>query len=103
MDIYRALDWGVLLDWVSLLLRWTHVVAAIAWIGSSFYFIALDASLRPNARLDPRVSGDTWQMYWRRLLSNSEICRRTGVSAGTSDGGSNGRHIPPGFLASPCW
>ncbi len=48
MDIYRALDWGVLLDWVSLLLRWTHVVAGIAWIGSSFYFIALDASLRQS-------------------------------------------------------
>ena len=63
MDIYQALDWGVLLDWVSLLLRWTHVVAAIAWIGSSFYFIALDASLRPNPRLDPRVSGDTWQVH----------------------------------------
>jgi uncharacterized membrane protein len=63
MDIYRSLDWGVLLDWVSLLLRWTHVVAAIAWIGSSFYFIALDASLRPNPRLDPRVSGDTWQVH----------------------------------------
>src|SRR5580700_5504285 len=30
-------------DWVSLLLRWTHVVAGIAWIGSSFYFVALEA------------------------------------------------------------
>jgi uncharacterized membrane protein len=63
MEIYEALDWGILLDWISLLLRWTHVVAAIAWIGSSFYFIALDASPRPNPRLDPRVSGDTWQVH----------------------------------------
>ena len=33
-------------DWVALLLRWTHVIAGIAWIGSSFYFIALDAGLK---------------------------------------------------------
>ena len=34
-----------LLEWISLLVRWTHVIAGIAWIGSSFYFIALDAGL----------------------------------------------------------
>jgi len=54
---------GLLLDWLELLVRWTHVVAGIAWIGSSFYFIALDASLRPNPRLDPRVKGDAWQVH----------------------------------------
>ena len=63
MTSFHSLDWGLLLDWAGLLLRWTHVVAAIAWIGSSFYFIALDASLRPNPRLDPRVSGDAWQVH----------------------------------------
>src|SRR4051794_22160429 len=52
-----------LLDWVSLLVRWTHVIAGIAWIGSSFYFIALDAGLAPNARLDPRVKGEAWQVH----------------------------------------
>src|SRR4051812_48317619 len=52
-----------LLDWVSLLVRWTHVVAGIAWIGSSFYFIALDAGLQSNARLDPRVKGEAWQVH----------------------------------------
>ena len=36
---------GYLLDWVNLLLRWTHVITAIAWIGSSFYFVLLDNSL----------------------------------------------------------
>ena len=54
---------GLLLDWLELLVRWTHVVAGIAWIGSSFYFIALDASLKPNPRLDPRVKGDAWQVH----------------------------------------
>lgn len=53
----------MLLEWISLLVRWTHVVAGIAWIGSSFYFIALDASLQPNARLDRRVKGEAWQVH----------------------------------------
>ena len=33
-------------DWVSLMFRWLHVVAGISWIGTSFYFIFLDLSLR---------------------------------------------------------
>jgi uncharacterized membrane protein len=52
-----------LVDWISLLVRWTHVIAGIAWIGSSFYFIALDAGLRANPRLDPRVKGEAWQVH----------------------------------------
>jgi len=58
-----AMHWGMLVDWVELLVRWTHVVAGIAWIGSSFYFIALDASLQPHPRLDPRVKGEAWQVH----------------------------------------
>ena len=34
-----------LLDWINLLLRWAHVITAIAWIGASFYFVLLDNSL----------------------------------------------------------
>ena len=52
-----------MLDWINLIVRWTHVIAGIAWIGSSFYFIALDAGLQPNARLDPRVKGEAWQVH----------------------------------------
>ncbi len=38
--------WGsIVSEWLSLIFRWLHVVAAIAWIGSSFYFIQLDLSL----------------------------------------------------------
>ena len=37
------------LDWANLLLRWLHVITAIAWIGSSFYFVFLDSSLVPPA------------------------------------------------------
>ena len=54
---------GLLTDWAELLARWTHVIAGIAWIGSSFYFIALDASLKHAPHLDPRVKGETWQVH----------------------------------------
>jgi uncharacterized membrane protein len=50
-------------DWVALLLRWTHVVASIAWIGSSFYFVALDAGLKRNDTLDAGVGGEAWQVH----------------------------------------
>ena len=60
---YNLIDWSAILDWLDLLVRWTHVIAGSAWIGSSFYFIALDAGLQPNARLDRRVSGEAWQVH----------------------------------------
>ncbi len=56
--------WGsILSEWASLLLRWLHVVAAIAWIGSSFYFIHLDLSLKPKADLPDGVQGEAWQVH----------------------------------------
>ena len=39
----------VILDWAEFAARWLHVITAIAWIGSSFYFIALDLGLRKVA------------------------------------------------------
>jgi uncharacterized membrane protein len=50
-------------DWVTLLLRWVHVIAGIAWIGASFYFVALDASLKRNDRLEAGVGGEAWQVH----------------------------------------
>ena len=55
-----------LLDWANLLLRFAHVVTAIAWIGSSFYFVFLDNSLtRPSdpALLDKGVGGELWAIH----------------------------------------
>lgn len=55
------------MEFLSLLLRWLHVIAGIAWIGSSFYFIWLDNSLeRPapdseNARKG--VAGELWAVH----------------------------------------
>ena len=50
-------------EWVNVLVRWLHVVTAIAWIGSSFYFIHLDASLRRRDGLPPGVAGEAWQVH----------------------------------------
>ena len=63
MPLSLLTDWPILVDWVGLLIRWVHVIAGIAWIGSSFYFIALDASLRHNERLEPGVTGEAWQVH----------------------------------------
>ena len=54
------------LDWVNLLLRWAHVITAIAWIGSSFYFVFLDSSLTPPEDDDLKrqgVSGELWAVH----------------------------------------
>ncbi|UUX95562.1 urate hydroxylase PuuD [Aquabacterium sp. J223] len=55
-----------LLDWANLLLRWLHVVAAIAWIGSSFYFVFLDNHLHPPEGEDLKakgVDGELWAVH----------------------------------------
>ncbi len=50
-------------EWISQLLRWTHVITAIAWIGSSFYFIHLDLSLKKREGLPEGVGGEAWQVH----------------------------------------
>jgi len=50
-------------DWANLLLRWTHFIAGIAWIGSSFYFIWLDRALTKPAAPRPGVEGDLWMVH----------------------------------------
>lgn len=55
-----------LLDWANLLLRWVHVITAIAWIGSSFYFVFLDSSLTPPEDDEQKrqgVSGELWAVH----------------------------------------
>ena len=53
----------VLAESASAVLRWLHVIAGIAWIGSSFYFIHLDLSLKPRPGLPAGVKGDEWQVH----------------------------------------
>ena len=55
-----------LLDWANLLVRWLHVIVAIAWIGSSFYFVFLDSSLTPPEDEQLKkdgVSGELWAVH----------------------------------------
>lgn len=54
---------GYLIEWGSMLLRWLHVVTAIAWIGSSFFFMHLDASLRRDADIPEGKGGAAWQVH----------------------------------------
>ncbi len=49
--------------WSELIVRWVHVIAGIAWIGSSFYFIALDLSLKPGKDLPAEAHGQAWQVH----------------------------------------
>lgn len=52
-----------LLDWANLLLRWLHVITAIAWVGSSFYFVFLDSSLTPPDDAKLRAEGATGELW----------------------------------------
>jgi len=52
-----------LADWLNLMLRWGHMIAGIAWIGTSFYFVALDFSLKKRPELPPGVAGEAWEVH----------------------------------------
>jgi uncharacterized membrane protein len=54
-----------LLDWANLLVRWTHIIVGIGWIGASFYFVWLDDSLEAPSEADKRngVYGDIWSVH----------------------------------------
>ncbi|MBT3991804.1 MAG: urate hydroxylase PuuD [Rhodospirillaceae bacterium] len=50
-------------EWLELMFRWLHLIAGIAWIGSSFYFMFLDYSLRPEEGLPEGVKGASWNVH----------------------------------------
>jgi uncharacterized membrane protein len=52
-----------LTDWLNLLFRWLHVIAAMAWIGTSFYFVFLDNALRPPEQARDREAGATGELW----------------------------------------
>ena len=60
------MDIAYLFDWLNLLLRWAHVITAVAWIGASFYFVMLDNSLSPPTHDDLKkkgVDGEMWAVH----------------------------------------
>ncbi|MBI1860331.1 MAG: urate hydroxylase PuuD [Deltaproteobacteria bacterium] len=68
-------NWG---EWVNLLVRWFHIVAAIGWIGSSFFFMWLDSALEKSS--DPKIQGSLWMVHSggfynveKRILTKDEI------------------------------
>jgi uncharacterized membrane protein len=50
-------------EWVNLLLRWAHMIVGIGWIGTSFYFMALDYSLDTKERKSQGVYGTAWEVH----------------------------------------
>lgn len=54
---------AIVWEWLSFFVRWTHVMAGIAWIGSSFYFVHLDLSLKQSKGLPERAYGEAWQLH----------------------------------------
>ncbi|BCM16680.1 urate hydroxylase PuuD [Mesorhizobium sp. J8] len=57
------MDFAIFWDWLSFAVRWLHVITGIAWIGSSFYFVALDLGLRQRPGLPVGAFGEEWQVH----------------------------------------
>ena len=57
------LDFAIFWEWLSFAARWLHVITGIAWIGSSFYFVALDLGLRQRPGLPAGAHGEEWQVH----------------------------------------
>ncbi|MBN9237615.1 MULTISPECIES: urate hydroxylase PuuD [Phyllobacteriaceae] len=57
------LDYVIIWDWLAFAVRWLHVITGIAWIGSSFYFVALDLGLRQRPGLPAGAHGEEWQVH----------------------------------------
>ena len=56
-------DFLVLWDWVAFSVHWLHVITAMAWIGASFYFIALDLMLKPADDMPEGAYGEEWEVH----------------------------------------
>ncbi len=56
-------DLAILMEWLETAVRWLHVITAMAWIGASFYFIALDLGLHRDRALASGADGDEWQVH----------------------------------------
>lgn len=56
-------DFIIIWDWLTFAIRWLHVITAMAWIGTSFYFIALDLGLYRTKNLPDKAYGEEWQVH----------------------------------------
>ena len=56
-------EFAIVWDWVGFAVRWLHVITAMAWIGASFYFIALDLMLKPAPDMPAGAYGEEWEVH----------------------------------------
>ena len=56
-------DLAIIWDWIAFSVRWLHVITAMAWIGASLFFIALDLGLRPVPNMPKGAYGEEWQVH----------------------------------------
>ena len=56
-------DLAIMWDWIAFSIRWLHVITAMAWIGASFFFIALDLGLKKAPNMPDGVHGEEWQVH----------------------------------------
>ena len=89
-------------DWLDLVFRWFHATTAIVWIGTSFYFVALDNHLNEPEREEDRaegVSGESWEIHGGGFyrIHKFRVARCTCRSRCT---GTSGRPTGPGFPGS---
>ncbi|WOS64864.1 urate hydroxylase PuuD [Sinorhizobium fredii] len=56
-------EYAIAWDWLTFAVRWLHVITGIAWIGSSFYFVALDLGLRQSSGMPVGAYGEEWQVH----------------------------------------
>ena len=91
-------------EWIGLALRWSHLIAGIAWIGGSFYFIWLDriSSCRESGAARRRVEGRVDDAQ-RRVLSRSAACGGPGPHADRPCTGSSGRRRSSWITGLCCW
>ncbi len=54
---------AIAMEWGGLLLRWTHIITGIAWIGSSFYFMHLDAAIKAIPDIPAGKGGEAWEVH----------------------------------------
>lgn len=54
---------AVIMEWGGLLIRWAHIITGIAWIGSSFYFMHMDAAIRATPEMPADKGGEVWEVH----------------------------------------
>lgn len=95
-----------LLDWANLLVRWLHLIAGIAWIGASFYFVMLDNALKPPKQPEDGkrgVFGELWAVHGGGFYhSQKYLAGPRGEPLPRTCTGRSGRPTPPGCRAWAC-